>query len=582
MCGIIGVVGGVDIGKKATKGLEILEYRGYDSAGIGWSGLGKKVKIRKTLDGVISLVDFSNEIKSGAVIGHSRWATHGVVKMTNAHPHNVNDEIAIVHNGIIENYKELKQKLTGEGYNFLGESDTECIVYNIKSKYNGCWYTALTMAIDELEGAYAIAMIVEDEDCIYIAKNGSPLIIGKGTDENFISSSIDGLNGQVEEFIIMDDGECGKITANSIDIINMDGENVHKRVHIAEKQDTTVRAPSGGYMLKEINEQPDVIRNTIMGGEGLTNEVYGDGVDKILSKVGSIKIIACGTSHNAGMLGKYWIEEYCGIKCDVEIASEFIYRDSVINKDELVIFISQSGETADTIGAIKKVIEKHKCLATMAICNSKYGELVRLSDFSFITRAGIEIGVASTKAFTTQLIGLITLINHIIRNTGSIDEVSLIETDRLIMSIRHILERKEQISGIAGEIAKAKSCLFIGRDVMYPIAMEGALKLKEISYIHAEAYAGGELKHGPIALIDEKMPVIALSMASSDIKIMSNIEEIRTRGGNVFVFDECGHNKIISPILMAVYMQLLSYQVATILGNNVDRPRNLAKAVTVE
>lgn len=583
MCGIVGVVGKEKIGKKAIAALESLEYRGYDSAGIGWSGKLNEVKIKKTLDGVSSLATAAAGVESGVIIGHSRWATHGKVDIKNAHPHNVKQEIAIVHNGIIENHKIIRDKLLDIGFTMAGNSDSECIVHLIKSKYAGCWYTAFASAITELEGAYAIAMVAEDDDCIYIAKKGSPMIIGVGKGENYISSSIDGLNKLTDEFIIIDDNELGKISRDTIEIINMDGDIVTKRKHIIETEPVeTGVGEYGTYMMKEIEEQPDVIRNTILAGKGEVDEVFGIGARGILEKVNRVKIIACGTSFNSGLLGKYWVEEFCKIRCDVEMASEFNYREGVIDSDELIIFISQSGETADVINSIKKIKKSGVYLATLAICNSKHSELVRLSDFSFITRAGLEIGVASTKSFTSQLISLITLVDHIRNIKNGQQTESLIETERLILSVKHILEKKDQIRAISEKISKEGNCLFIGRDIMYPIALEGALKMKEISYIHAEGYAGGELKHGPIALVDEKMPVVALSMASSDMKIMSNIEEIKSRGGQVFVFDECGHNKIISPILMAVYMQILSYQVATILGKNVDRPRNLAKAVTVE
>lgn len=580
MCGIIGIVGESNIGEKSLRGLERLEYRGYDSAGFAWVG-NDGVELAKTLGGVGELGHKVNKIKTGAIIGHSRWATHGEVNINNAHPHNVSDEIAIVHNGIIENHIELKESIDSKGVIRTGDTDTECMVHIIKGCYNGCWHTALTMAMMKMEGAYAIGMIVKEENCIYVAKKGSPLVIGIGENENYISSSVDGVVDLTSKFIIMDDGEFGKITKDNIEIISSDGEVVQKRIHKSMIENKIDKIEEGqSYMMKEIGEQPDVIINTLMSGNGDTDEVFGEGAKEIFKNTNSIKIVACGTSYNAGILGKYWVEEYVGIRCEVEIASEYVYRKKAKVKNELVLFISQSGETADTIASIKEA-KKNSDNKTLSICNTKHSDLVRLSDLSFITKAGFEIGVASTKAFTAQLIGFGVLVRHMCNSKGIENDFN-IDQERIVLGIRHILEKKDQLMRISEEIAKYKSCLFIGRGVMYPIAMEGALKLKEISYIHAEAYAGGELKHGPIALIDENMPTVALSMGANDMKISSNIAEIKSRKGKVFVFDDAGHNKTISPILMTVYMQLISFQVAELLGRNVDKPRNLAKSVTVE
>ena len=582
MCGIIGVCGLDSIGHKALNGLEQLEYRGYDSAGFASSDIEQDVTIYRTLDGVSSLTGDINSIESGALIGHSRWATHGEVSLDNAHPHNSGDEIAIVHNGIIENHKNIRDKLSSIGVTFRGTTDTESIVHNIRHHYKGCWKTALLDCVSELEGAWGISMVVKGENNIYFAKNGSPLIIGIGDGENYLSSSIDGINHLTSDFYIMDDMEFGMISHNSIEFFDVTGNPIDKSKHHIDSNSNRVDIGSNeSYMIKEIEEQPDVITNTILSGDHKTDNVFGLGASACFRYIKSVQIIACGTSFNAGSLGKYWIEENVGIRCGVEIASEFVYRKTVESENELFIFISQSGETADTIAAIKKTKKDHPNSKSLAICNSKHSELVRLSDFCFITRAGVEIGVASTKAFTTQLIGILVLMEHIIESVTGV-KGDFIERERIPMGINHIIDKKAQIFTISKEIATYKSCLFIGRGVMYPIAVEGALKLKEISYIHAEAYAGGELKHGPIALIDENMPVIALSMASSDSKMISNVEEVRARGGLAFVFDECGHNKIVSPILMSVFMQILSYQVTKILGLDTDKPRNLAKSVTVE
>jgi glucosamine--fructose-6-phosphate aminotransferase (isomerizing) len=581
MCGIIGIVGNEGIGTKAIRGLERLEYRGYDSAGIGYSGKKKNVVVKKTLNGVSDLRSVAGKVESGTIIGHSRWATHGVVSIENAHPHNSGNSIALVHNGIIENHKEIRDKLEASGVEFSGDTDTETIVHDIKSKHSGCWFTAMVLATMEMKGAYAIAMVAKNENTIYLAKQGSPLIIGVGDGENYISSSMDGLVGLTDEFIIMDDGQYAKITANDITVIDADGKEVEKNIHKALVDRVMVELGEGdSYMMKEIEEQPDVILNTIVGSDGDTDEIFGLGSKQAFGNVKSIKIVACGTSYNAGVIGKYWIEEHCGIRCDVEIASELVYRERAIVDNELCIFISQSGETADTIAAIKS-IKDEGCKNTLAICNTRHSELVRQAHYSFITRAGYEVGVASTKAFTTQLIALCSICDHIRLSRGEVFK-KMIDADRLIMGIKHVIEKKDQLLAISREIATHQSCLFIGRGTMYPIAMEGALKLKEISYIHAEAYAGGELKHGPLALIDENMPVVALTFGGGDGKMVSNIEEIKSRKGKVYVFDECGHNSVISPILMTVYMQILAYQVGIILGRNIDKPRNLAKSVTVE
>ena len=578
MCGIIGIVGEESIVSKAISGLERLEYRGYDSAGL--AGVGNSgICSTKTLDGVGNL-DLKACGEVVTIIGHSRWATHGKVSINNAHPHGSHGEISIVHNGIIENHKKIRLNLQGHGYQFMSDTDTECIVHNVHSKYKGDWLDALIAGVDELDGAFAIAMIAKGSDEIYFAKKGSPLIIGIGQGENYISSSIDGLSTLAKDFIVLDDGEFGIVDKDKVVIYDDKKNIINKSVHRfdIDNGDSSL-GNNDSYMMKEIEEQPDVIKNTYIASNGLTDDVFGVGSGDAFRNVCSVKIVACGTSYNAGVLGKYWIEEYCGIRCDIEIASELVYRERASVDGELCVFISQSGETADTIAAIK-AIKADGCKNTLAICNTKHSELVRLSDYNFLTRAGYEIGVASTKAFTTQLIGLLCLCKHMCK-AKRIDTEEL-DIERVVLGIKHIIEKKDQIKNIASRISTYKSCLFLGRGNMYPIAMEGALKMKEISYIHAEAYAGGELKHGPIALIDENMPVIALTFGGEDTKMNSNIDEIKSREGQVFVFDECGHNKIISPILMSVYMQILAYQTAKILGRNVDKPRNLAKSVTVE
>jgi len=578
MCGIIGIVGTDKIISKAISGLERLEYRGYDSAGLAGAG-SSEICSTKTLDGVGNL-DLSACLKLDAVIGHSRWATHGDASLKNAHPHGSGEDISIVHNGIIENHKATRERLQKKGYSFLSDTDTECIVHNIHSKYNGDWMDALMLGVQDLDGAYAIAMVAKGSDKIYFAKRGSPLIIGIGDGENYISSSIDGLGILTEDFIVLDDGEFGMIDKDKIYIIDSEHNIIEKNKHHFDvNHDREALGENDSYMMKEIEEQPDVIKNTYIASNGSTDSIFGSGSTNAFKRIKTIKIIACGTSYNAAVLGRYWIEEYCGIRCDVEVASELIYRERAMVADEFCVFISQSGETADIIAAMK-VVKDDGCRNTLAICNTRHSEMVRLADYSFLTRAGVEIGVASTKAFTTQLIALLSLCKHVCEAKGM--EMEYLDIERLVLGVKHIIEKKDQIKGMAQKISTHNSCLYIGRGNMYPIAMEGALKMKEISYIHAEAYAGGELKHGPIALIDEDMPVIALSFGGNDTKMNSNIAEIKARGGEVFLFDECGHNKIISPILMSIYMQILAYHTAKVLDRNIDKPRNLAKSVTVE
>jgi glucosamine--fructose-6-phosphate aminotransferase (isomerizing) len=580
MCGLIGGFGRKKIGKNVFEGLSSLEYRGYDSAGFSWLDSHLKISTEKTLDGVADLFDTIKNIDNSGVIGHSRWATHGKPSLKNAHPH-CSGKVSIVHNGIIENHKDIKEKLLTSGIAMSGDTDSECISYLIEHYYEDDWTLAFIRAVKDLQGAFAIAALIDGEDYLLFAKNGSPLTIGLGSGGNYISSSIDGLSTFCDRFMIVGDNEFGKINSHTVEVFDNLLTPIDKRVHESiNNQQSCGLGDSESYMMKEINEQPEVILSTILSNTGDTDCVYGAGFTEILQETKSIKIVSCGTSYNAGLLAKYWVEEFCGIRCDVEVASEFIYRECPIVENELHIFISQSGETADTIKAIKKVKNLDSGI-TFSICNSLQSELVRLSDYHFITRAGKEVGVASTKAFTTQLVSLFGLITHINKAKNNSDEFQL-DSFRLVNEIKHVLSKKDSILEFSEKIAKAKSCYFIGRGVMFPIAVEGALKLKEISYIHAEAYPGGELKHGPLALIDENMPVVALSMASSDIKIISNIEEIRSRGGEVIVFDEAGHNKILSPIIMSVYLQILSYQVADILGRNIDKPRNLAKSVTVE
>jgi glucosamine--fructose-6-phosphate aminotransferase (isomerizing) len=583
MCGIVGAVGRGEVGNLSIDGLIRLESRGYDSAGIGYANTDQdKIVVHKTLGGVEDLRSKVSSFTNGAVIGHSRWATHGEASIKNAHPHCSGEKICIVHNGIIENFTALRDELKKSGFEFISDTDSEVISHCIQNEFNLCqdWQKALINTCAKLKGAWAIGLIVAGEDTIYLAKQGSPLVIGIGDGINFMASSIFGLSGVTNEFMILDDGEFAAISGEDIKVFSTDGDAILKDIHKSEINYQAQSLESNdSYMIKEIEEQPDVILNTLVGADGDTDSIFGEGSKKAFGKIESIKIVACGTSFHAGMVGKYWIENFCDIRVDVELASEVAHRKRAIVENELCIFISQSGETADTISAIKR-IKEDGCQNTLTICNTNHSEMVRLTDYHFITRAGIEIGVASTKAFTTQLIALYSLSKHISLSRGT-DFGYELNQSRLIEDINRVLDRRNEIYAVAKIISRYKSCIFIGRGELYPIAMEGALKLKEISYIHAEAYAAGELKHGPLALIDEDMPVIAISFSGGDSKMNSSIEEIKSRNGKVFIFDEGGHDPIKTPILMAIALQLLSYSCAKALGRDVDKPRNLAKSVTV-
>lgn len=583
MCGIVGAVGLGDVGNLSIDGLIRLESRGYDSAGVGYANAeDESIVVHKTINGVEELRNNVSNINSGAVIGHSRWATHGEASIKNAHPHCSGKDICIVHNGIIENFKELRDELINSGFVFESDTDSEVIAHCIKREFNIVkdWQKALINTCTKIKGAWAIGMIVAGEESIYLAKHGSPLVIGLGDKNNFMASSIYGLAGVTNEFMILDDNEFGVISGDCVKIFDENQNEISKHIHKSEINDQAVSLESkDSYMIKEIEEQPDVILNTLVGSDSDTDSIFGAGSKKAFGKVDSIKIVACGTSFHAGLVGKYWIEEFCDIRVDVELASEVAHRKRAIVDNELCIFISQSGETADTISAIKR-IKEDGCENTLTICNTNHSEMVRLTDYKFITRAGIEIGVASTKAFTTQLIALFSLSKHIALARGEKFSYELNQS-RLVEDINRVLDRRNEIYAVSKIISRYQSCIFIGRGVLYPIAMEGALKLKEISYIHAESYAAGELKHGPLALIDENIPVIAISFSGGDMKMNSTIEEIKSRNGKVFVFDEGGHDPIQTPILMAVALQLLSYSCAKNLGRNVDKPRNLAKSVTV-
>lgn len=609
MCGIVGATAQRDVAPILLTGLSRLEYRGYDSAGI--CTLSKNnFNCLKTTSKVASLIlDVKEHGAKGHMgIAHTRWATHGIPSVKNAHPH-ICDNLALVHNGIIENFKEIKAKLLEFGYSFKSETDTEillCLIHYYQKNSNNL-KEALLKALNEVSGSYAIALMDKNEDgVLYVARCGSPLVIGLGIGENFVASDILALLPVTRSFIYLDEKEIATITTDKVEVFGLDGS-----LHIKKAQETEIDAESiskgtfDHYMQKEIFEQPDALRNTMLErldeDEVKIETVIGLKEDSF-KDLKNIQIVACGTSFHAGLIGKYWFEELTGIPCSIDIASEYRYRHAVVRDDSLFITISQSGETADTLASLR-LAKKQGYKYSLCICNVNGASLVRESDFTLLTRAGAEIGVASTKAFTTQLLSLLMLALLIAKQKNSLDAKKRAE---IITSLRQLpslcskfLAKDQEILSLASEFADKHHCLFLGRGVMYPIALEGALKLKEISYIHAEGYAAGELKHGPIALIDRNMPVVVVAPDNALMgKLVSNIEEVKARGGKLYIFNSeenslkadgktkvislCDCPEILQPILFTIPLQLLAYHCAVINGTDVDQPRNLAKSVTVE
>ncbi|MBB3048702.1 glucosamine--fructose-6-phosphate aminotransferase (isomerizing) [Litorivivens lipolytica] len=608
MCGIVGAVADRDISDILIEGLKRLEYRGYDSAGVALIDQGK-LNIRKEVGKVAALEKVLSAEHAGHTgIAHTRWATHGKPTEANAHPHFSGDKLAVVHNGIIENHESLREELSSKGYVFASETDTETIAHliHLLMEEGKSLLEAVKAAIPRLEGAYGLAVVhADDPERIVCARSGSPLVLGLGFGENFLASDQLALRQVTDRFVYLDEGDIAEITRTSHTIWNVDGQQVERPVErIQGKADS---ADKGGYrhfMLKEIFEQPAVVKNTLqgrLGSDHILEQSFGNGASDILDKVQSVQIVACGTSYHAGMVAKYWIEGIAGIPCRVEVASEFRYRKFVVSPGTLLVTISQSGETADTLAALRLAKELDYC-ATLTVCNVAQSSLVRESDLALMTEAGPEIGVASTKAFTTQLTALLILTVALGRRYA-IDKVK----EAAIVSALHslpgtlatALELDDEICGIAETFADKHHALFLGRGIQWPIAMEGALKLKEISYIHAESYPAGELKHGPLALVDDDMPVVAVAPNDELLeKLKSNLEEVQARGGQLYVFadkqagfkNESGltvipvphSEEIVAPILYTLPLQLLSYHVAVFKGTDVDQPRNLAKSVTVE
>lgn len=610
MCGIVGAVAQRDVAEILINGLHRLEYRGYDSAGVAVVEPNHELHRVRCL-GKVKALDEAVAVKpliGGTGIAHTRWATHGEPSEANAHPH-TSGNFAVVHNGIIENHEELRELLKSRGYVFNSQTDTEVIAHlvNWEMRTASNLLEAVQKTVKQLTGAYGMVVLDrEHPEHLVAARSGSPLVIGLGIGENFLASDQLALLSVTRRFIYLEEGDIAEITRRTVDIYDANGQKVEREVHESNlENDAAEKGKFRHFMQKEIYEQPNALINT-MEGRILHNNVIvdaiGNGAAEILEKVEHIQIVACGTSYNAGMTARYWFEALAGVSCDVEIASEFRYRKFVTRPNSLLVTISQSGETADTLAALRLAKEKGY-MAALTICNVSSSSLVRESDLAFMTRAGVEVGVASTKAFTTQLAALLMLVTAIGKVKGNISSEQEVEIVKALQSLPAEVEKAlafdKDIEALAEDFAEKNHALFLGRGEFYPIAMEASLKLKEISYIHAEAYAAGELKHGPLALIDADMPVIVVAPNNELLeKVKSNIEEVRARGGQLYVFadKEAGFtpsegmkiitmpkvNDIIAPIFYTVPMQLLSYHVALIKGTDVDQPRNLAKSVTVE
>jgi glucosamine--fructose-6-phosphate aminotransferase (isomerizing) len=612
MCGIVGAVAERNIVPILMEGLRRLEYRGYDSAGIAVLNGSEHLTRVRTVGKVQALQDaLEREPAQGKIgIAHTRWATHGVPSERNAHPHVSRDGLAIVHNGIIENHDELREQLQRLGYSFASETDTEVIAHRIHfhlGKHAGDLFKAVRATVAELEGAYALAVVSEhDPDRLILAREGCPVVIGLGVEENFVASDVAALLPVTRRFIFLEEGDVAEIRRKSIKVIDKEGNAAERRVRESElSADAAEKGPYRHFMLKEIHEQPRAIADTLqerVANGRLLEAAFGPAAMEVFERTEHVHIVACGTSFHAGSIARYFVEQICKIPCSVEVASEYRYRNPVVPKNSLFVTISQSGETADTLAALR-LAKQGGYLSSLAICNVPESSLVRESELVMLTRAGPEIGVASTKAFTTQLAALDMLVIALAKHRSADTERERGLVNRLV-EIPSLVEKTLALDGVihklAERFAEKRHALFLGRGALHPIAMEGALKLKEISYIHAEAYPAGELKHGPLALVDDDMPVITVA-PNNDLleKLKSNLMEVRARGGELIVFadPESGIEpsdgvtviqmpKHVSyfqaPIVYAIPLQLLAYHVAILKGTDVDQPRNLAKSVTVE
>ncbi len=611
MCGIVGAVARRNIVPILIEGLRRLEYRGYDSCGIAVYADGELRRVRSVAR-VAELEIQAQGLEAYTGIAHTRWATHGAPTTANAHPHfsvgpsdnGQRGRIALVHNGIIENHEELRRRLQATGYRFESQTDTEVIAHLVDHLYMGDLFEAVQAAVKELRGTYAIAVFSREEPHRVVgARDGSPLVVGVGQSENFLASDALALAGTTDQIIYLEDGDVVDLQLNKAWIVDRHGKPTERPVRTVAAHSAAVElGPYRHFMHKEIFEQPRAIADTLEGVQGLDGDLFGDAGQGILAKIDSVLILACGTSYYAGLTAKYWIESIAKVPVAVEIASEYRYRDSVPNANALVLVVSQSGETADTLAALKhaKVLgHRH----TLAIVNVPTSAMVREAALHFFTRAGTEIGVASTKAFTTQLVALFMLANAIAkakgRLSGQAEETAMTALRHLPAAVQKVLALEPQVIAWADKFARKDNALFLGRGLHYPIALEGALKLKEISYIHAEAYPAGELKHGPLALVTEAMPVVTVAPNDTLLeKLKSNMMEVRARGGELYVFADAGseitesegvhvlrlpeHYGALSAVLHVVPLQLLAYHAALVKGTDVDKPRNLAKSVTVE
>jgi glucosamine--fructose-6-phosphate aminotransferase (isomerizing) len=609
MCGIVGAISHRNVVPLLLEGLRKLEYRGYDSAGLAVINGG--MHRLRSVGRVSSLTERAQQAHvSGALgIAHTRWATHGAPTERNAHPHTSLDGLAIVHNGIIENHEAIRKELTSQGYRFDSDTDTEVVAHLIHHhlKQTDDLLQATHRAVKQLTGAYAIAVVSASKpDRLTVARVGAPLLLGLGKEENFAASDASALLQVTRDIVYLEEGDVAEITTEGVRILDRSGTEVDRAVHESSlSADAVELGPYQHYMQKEIFEQPGAVAATlemVTGAQSIVPQLFGVDAEQLLRNSDRVLIIACGTSYHAGLVARYWIESLAGLPCNVEIASEYRYRDSVPHPNALVITISQSGETADTIAALQhaRALGQEQ---TLAICNVPESTLIRQARMRFLTRAGPEIGVASTKAFTTQLAALylLTLVLGKLRGrlSGANEQDCLKSLRHLPSALLHVLELEPQIAAWAQRFAQKQHALFLGRGMHYPIALEGALKLKEISYIHAEAYPAGELKHGPLALVDSDMPVIAIAPNDALLeKLKSNLQEVRARGGELYVFADADshvqegeglhvirlteNRGFLSPILHVVPLQLLAYHAALVRGTDVDKPRNLAKSVTVE
>jgi glucosamine--fructose-6-phosphate aminotransferase (isomerizing) len=607
MCGIVGALAQRDVSSILLEGLYRLEYRGYDSAGIALID-DRKLERFRALGKVGELEARLPAEQPGHIgIAHTRWATHGEPSENNAHPHFSNQRIAVVHNGIIENYQGIRERLLEAGYEFSSETDTEVVAHLIDSYLQDDLFAAVKKAVDELEGAFALGIIATDDPQTLVAcRRGNPLVVGIGIKENFIASDASALLPVTNRFVYLEEGDYVVLNKNDYQVYDAAGKRRQPEVKVSElSSDFANKGEYRHYMLKEIHEQGQAVAECLEGrvsDKAVLDAIFGYEADAIFERVKNIQIIACGTSYHAGLVARYWIEALLGLPCQVEVASEFRYRKSVVPQDTLFVTLSQSGETADTLSALRSLTSENYC-GSLSICNAPESSLVRESNLVLMTRAGPEIGVASTKAFSTQLVALLLLVAALGKKQQRLDESTIAaivgELNSLPGHIEKLLALDAQIETIAEDFVDKEHALFLGRGEHYPIAMEGALKLKEISYIHAEAYPAGELKHGPLALVDAEMPVIVVA-PNDDLleKLHSNMQEVKARGGKLYVFAHRGAHldptaddvvvemdcdtNWITPILSTIPLQLFSYHVAVLRGTDVDQPRNLAKSVTVE